>query len=76
MGQYCLEDRKSHMESKVAFRNDPQLTASKKMGTFNLELQRNEFCQQPMKLQADSYPRTSYKRPVWFTLILALSDLE
>ena len=67
MGQYWLEDRKSHMESKVDFRNDPQLTANKKMETFS---------QQPMKLQVDSYPRISYKRPVWFTLILTLSDLE
>ena len=47
------------MESRVAFRNDPQLTTSKKMGTLNLELQRNEFCQQPVKLEVDSSPRTS-----------------
>ena len=35
MGQYWLEDRKSHMESKVDFRNDPQLTASNLQSTTN-----------------------------------------
>lgn len=59
MCQYWLEDGRSHMQSRVTFRNDPQLTASKKMGVLDLKLQRNEFCQYPVNSEVDPYPITS-----------------